>query len=109
MYANSLNVVLGIALVYAAILRPSLIAARPELLFVAAGGILVLAWLARRTDHHPWQNNVNMLLGVLLAATAALQLSHFPLAAFWMQFSVGTAVAVLAFWAALYRPGRAAS
>jgi hypothetical protein len=54
MYANSLNVVLGLALVYAAILRPSLIAARPELLFVAAGGILVLGWLARRTDHHPW-------------------------------------------------------
>jgi len=109
MYANSLNVVLGLALVYSAVLRPALIGARPQLLFVAAGGILALAWLARRSDHHPWQNNVNMLLGILLAAMAVLQLEHLPLAAFWTQFSVGSAVAVLALWAALYRPSRAAS
>jgi hypothetical protein len=69
----------------------------------------VLAWQARRNDHHPWQNSVNMLLGVLLAAMVVLQLNHFPVAAFWTQFSVGTTVAVLALWAALYRPDRAAS
>jgi uncharacterized membrane protein len=109
MYANFLNVVLGLALVYSAVLRPSLVAARPQLLFVVAGCILVLAWLARRSDHHPWQNNVNMLLGVLLAVMVVLQLRHFPVATFWTQFSVGSSVAVLALWAALYRPEKAAS
>jgi hypothetical protein len=108
MFANLFNVLLGVALVYSAVLRPSLIAARPRLLFVAAGCIFAAAWLARRSDHHPWQNNVNMLLAVFLAGVTALRLSYFPLAAFWSQFSVGTSVAVLALWAALYRPAESA-
>jgi len=104
MIANLFNVVLGIALVYAAVLRPSLVAGRPAVLFVAAACIFVAAGLARRSDHHPWQNNINMLLALLLAGITALRLSYVPLAAFWSEFSVGTSVAVLALWAALYRP-----
>lgn len=104
MVANLFNVLIGLALVYSAVLRPSLIAARPPLLFAAAACIFVAAWLARRTDNHPWQNNANMLLAVMLAGTTVLQLEHVPLAAFWSLFSVGTTVAVLALWAALYRP-----
>lgn len=104
MFANLFNVLLGLALVYAAVLRPSLTAGRPTLLFVAAACIVAAAWLARRRDYHPWQNNINMLLGVLLAGATALRLAHIPLAAFWSQFSVGSVVAVLALWAALYRP-----
>lgn len=104
MVANLFNVFVGLALVYSAVLRPSLISARPALLFVAAACIVVAAWLARRSDHHPWQNYTNMLLAVMLAGMTALQIEHIPLAAFWIQFSVGTTVAVLALWAALYRP-----
>jgi hypothetical protein len=104
MFANLFNVLLGLALVYSAVLRPSLMGARPTLLFAAAACIFVAAWLARRTDNHPWQNNANMLLAVMLAGITALQLEHIPLTAFWSQFSVGTTVAVLALWAALYRP-----
>lgn len=104
MFANLLNVVIGIALVYAAVLQPALVDRRPALLFAAAGVIGVAAWLARRSDYHPWQNNVNMMLALMLACVAALPLEHFPLATFWTQFSVGTMVAVLALWATLYRP-----
>ncbi len=104
MIANLFNVFVGLALVYLAVLRPSLIGARPALLLVAAACIVVAAWLARRSDTHPWQNYTNMLLAVMLAGMTALQLAHIPLTAFWTQFSVGTAVAVLALWAALYRP-----
>jgi uncharacterized membrane protein YdcZ (DUF606 family) len=104
MVANLLNVFIGLALVYSAVLRPSLLGARPTLLFVAAACIFVAAWLARRGDNHPWQNNTNMLLAVMLAGVTTLQLEHIPLSAFWIQFSVGTTVAVLALWAALYRP-----
>jgi hypothetical protein len=107
MSANLFNVLIGIALVYSAVLRPSLIATRPGMLFVAAACIFAAALVARRSDHHPWQNNVNMLLAVLLAGAAALRLSYFSMAAFWCQFSVGTIVAVLALWAALYRPTEA--
>ena len=104
MVANLFNVFVGLALVYSAVLRPSLIGARPGLLFATAACIFVAAWLARRSDHHPWQNDINMLLAVALAAMPALRFVHVPLAAFWSQFSVGTTVAVLALWAALYRP-----
>ena len=104
MVANLFNVFVGLALVYLAVLQPSLIGARPALLFVAAACIVGAAWLARRSDHHPWQNYTNMLLAVMLAGMTALQLEHIPLATFWIQFSVGTTVAVLALWAALYRP-----
>jgi hypothetical protein len=104
MVANLFNVFIGLALVYSAVLRPSLIGGRPMLLFAAAACIFVAAWLARRSDNHPWQNNANMLLAAMLAGLTALQLEHIPLATFWIQFSVGTTVAVLALWAALYRP-----
>ena len=104
MFANMFNVLLGIALVYVAVLQPSLVAGRPALLFVAAACMFAAAWLARRSDNDPWQNNINMLLAVVLAGITALRLEHVPLAAFWGQFSVGTTVAVLALWATLYRP-----
>lgn len=104
MVANLFNVVIGLVLVYSAVLQPSLIGARPTLLFAASACILVAAWLARRSDKDKWQNNINMLLAVMLAGMTALRFAHVPLAVFWSQFSVGTTVAVLALWAALYRP-----
>ncbi|MBS0366696.1 MAG: hypothetical protein JSR67_12825 [Proteobacteria bacterium] len=106
MVANLLNVLLGLVLVYSAVFRPTLFGDRPTLLFAAAACIAVAAWWARRSDHHPWQNYTNMLLGVMLAGMTALQLWHVPLTAFWIQFSVGTTVAILALWAALYRPAQ---
>jgi hypothetical protein len=79
------------------------------LVFVAAAVIGIAAWLARRSDHHPWQNNANMMLALMLAIVTALPLAQFPLASFWSQFSVGTMVAVLALWAALYKPPASSS
>jgi hypothetical protein len=104
MVANLFNVLLGLALVYVAVLQPSLTWNRPVLLLVAAALMFVAAWLARRSDHHPWQNNTNMVLAVLLPAVSALRAEHLPLAMVWSQFSIGTVVAVLALWAVLYRP-----
>lgn len=104
MIANLLNVVLGLTLVYVAVLAPWVTARRPALVAALAVIMFVAAWLARRSDYHPWQNNSNMLLTVLLALLAVLRLEQFPLAVFWTQFSVGTLVAVLALWALLYRP-----
>ena len=104
MIPNLYNVVLGLALVYAAILEPALTERRPSLLLVAAATMFVAAWIARRSDHHPWQNNVNLGLAALLVPESALRLGSVPLPAFWGQFAVGVVVAILALWAALYRP-----
>ena len=104
MIANLLNTLIGLGLTYAAILQPSLLAGRWWLLLIVAGVIFVAAWVARRSDFHPWQNNANMAVAVLLGLFAALTLGHFPVAQFWCGFWAGTIVAVLALWAALYRP-----
>ncbi len=109
MSANLLNVFIGLTLIYVAILQPRLLGGRP-LLFAAIGVLMfVVAWLARRSDHHPWQNNTNMLLALLLIVLALARVEQFPLASFWSVFWIGLIVAVLALWAALYRPNAAAS
>jgi hypothetical protein len=108
MIANLVNVVLGLALVYVAVLEPAATARRPALLLALAVIMFVAAWLARRGDHHPWQNNTNMVLAVLLALLALLHPAQFPLAVFWIQFSGGSLIAVLALWAALYHPAASA-
>ena len=97
MIANGYNVLLGLALVYIAVLQPSIAERRPVLLLIAAVTMFVAALVARRSDHHPWQNNVNLVLAALLGAASALRLQHAPQAAFWSLF-------FLALWAALYRP-----
>jgi hypothetical protein len=104
MIANLLNTLIGLGLTYTAILHPSLLEGRGWLLLIVAAIIFVTAWVARRSDFHPWQNNANMAVAALLALFAALALGHFPVAQFWGEFSTGTIVAVLALWAALYRP-----
>ena len=109
MSANFVNVVIGLALIYVAILQPILLGGRP-LLFAAIGVLMfVAAWLARRSDHHPWQNNTNMILALLLVVLALVRVERFPLASFWSVFWIGLIVSVLALWAALYRPSAATS
>jgi uncharacterized membrane protein HdeD (DUF308 family) len=104
MIPNLVNVLLGLILLYIAVLQPALTGDRPALLLGFAALIFAAAYLARRSDHHPWQNNSNMLLAIILAAVGILRLQHLPLALFWSQFSIGMIVAVLALWAVLYRP-----
>jgi len=108
MSANIVNVFIGLALIYVAILQPGVLGRWP-LLFAAVGVLtFVAAWLARRSDHHPWQNNTNMVLALLLVVLALARIDRFPLASFWSVFWIGLIVAVLALWAAIYRPNTAA-
>lgn len=104
MIANLVNTVLGLVLVYVSILQPELPRGRPLLIAVAGVVMLTAAWLARRSDHHPWQNSTNMMLAALLIVFAVLRIERFALISFWSLFWIGMIVAVLALWAALYRP-----
>jgi hypothetical protein len=104
MIPNLLNAILGIALVYCAILTPALMNGTASL--PAAGvGIVALGLWARHGDAVKWFNLVNIILGVallvLLAIGRALTAVH-PLVMFWWVFWVGIIVAVLAFWSVLY-------
>ena len=104
MIPNLLNTLIGIVLVYAAVLNPTLIAGHLHPLLVAGVVILVLAGWAMRSDHHPWQNTVSMLMAVLLGVLGVVPLTLYPIVTFWGVFWAGIIVAVMALWAALYRP-----
>ena len=104
MIPNIVNTLIGLFLVYAAVLNPSLVSGSVYPLLVLGIVILVLAGWAMRSDNDPWQNTLNMLMGVLLALLGVLPLSTYPIVTFWGVFWVGTTVAVMALWAAIYRP-----
>ncbi|MCE7902088.1 MAG: hypothetical protein DYH20_05345 [Gammaproteobacteria bacterium PRO9] len=104
MIPNLINFVIGLVLVYLAIFSPESITSGVGPLVIAAVVIFVLAFLARRSDHHPWQNTVNMGLAVILAGATMAQLAGLPSAEFWGAIWIGIAVSMLALWAALYKP-----
>ena len=104
MIPNLLNTLLGIALVYCAILAPGWI--NGNLWPMLGSGILValLAWWARAGDKLKWFNVANAILGIalVLLALASIAVKIPQLVMFWWVFWVGIIVAVLAFWSALY-------
>ncbi len=103
MISNGLNTLVGIALVYCAILAPRLMNGAASLL--AAGVVIIgLGYWARRSDKIKWFNLVNSILGaalVVLGIGRTLVVVD-PLVMFWWVFWVGIIVAVLAFWSVLY-------
>ncbi len=106
MIANLLNTLLGLWLVYVAVLDPAWASANAWKLPLAGVIVLLLALWARASDFRKWQSSANFVLGVLLVVLAALHwLDAAPrLVMFWGVFWPGILVAVLALWAALYRP-----
>lgn len=108
MIANLVNVVIGLWLSYVAIFfGPAGLVGRWSL-FAAALAIVALAIIARRRDYSRWQSSTNIVLGVLLLVLASTNLTvALPaLVLFWIELWIGLAVAVIALWAALYRPER---
>ncbi|MGH8042013.1 MAG: hypothetical protein ACREPN_08220 [Rudaea sp.] len=102
-----LNTLIGLALVYLSVLHLALIEGRVWHLLVAAVAIIVLSLWSRRGDAMKWFSTTTIVLGVLLLGFAIAQWTT-PIAhlfAFWCVFFDGILVAVLALWAALYRPG----
>lgn len=106
MAANLLNAVLGLWLVYVAVLDPAWAAHTHWRLPLAGGLVLALAVWARRSDYLKWPSMVNVVLGAALLVLAALKWEGAapPLVVFWGLFWPGLLVPIFALWAALYRP-----
>ena len=104
MIPNLLNIVLGLALVYCAILAPGWLSPAHWPLLAAGVVVAILAWWARSGDKLKWFNLTNALLGMALALLGVVSLAtEVPrLALFWWTFSVGIIVATLAFWSVVY-------
>ena len=105
MIPNLANTVLGLWLVYVAVLDPRW-GTKSWVLALAGVVVLVLALWARGSDYRKWQSSVNLVLGVVLILLAALDWAGLltPLALFWGVFWPGVLVAIFSLWAALYRP-----
>jgi hypothetical protein len=106
MIANLVSTLIGVALVYAAVLDPPLIGGDTITLFIAGFAVIGLALWARTSDSAGWFSSTNMAAGlgmVMIAALQAMKLAA-PLMTFWGVFWAGLIVAVVALWSALYRP-----
>jgi hypothetical protein len=105
MIPNLLNTLLGIALVYCAVLSPGLLSGSGWGLFVAGVAVIALALWARTADAIRWFNTTNIVLGVLLLILGVLLASTqlHSLLVFWSLFWIGSIVSVFALWAALYK------
>jgi hypothetical protein len=106
MIANGLNVLLGLWLIYIAVLDPAFVEKAPWRLAAMAVVVIVLAVAARPGDTLKWVSTTNVVVGVVMLVLAALRYAAAApdLLMFWGVFWAGTLVAVLALWAALYRP-----
>jgi hypothetical protein len=106
MIANILNTLIGLTLVYLAVLKPDFVDGRPLTLLIAGVVVAGLALWARAGDSMRWFSLTNMAMGAALLALSALQVltTVAPSLTFWGVFWSGMVTAVLALWAALYRP-----
>jgi hypothetical protein len=107
MIANAASILIGLWLVYRAVFStPAGNVGQTEL--IAAGVVVVLLALwARRTDVMNWHSSTNIVLGVLifLAGIAHSAFGLAPLVSFWIILLIGNAIAVIAMWSLLFRPG----
>ena len=107
MIANIVNTLLGLALVYSAILAPGPLG-QAWVPLASGVGIIGLALWARNTDRLMWFNLVNIVLGAaLLLLGIADNFTAVPaLIVFWWVFWVGIIVAIMALWSLLYAKER---
>jgi hypothetical protein len=109
MIGNVLNVLVGLWLAYSAIFANPAGNVNNLALAGSAVAVIVLALWARQTDRMLWQSGSEIVLGAILLVTAAAHWAFgmAPLVCFWIVLLGGIAVAILAMWSVLYRPGSA--
>lgn len=109
MIPNAVNAIIGIWLVYVAILDPAWgdRTSRVALTAIVIGGC---AMWARTTDFGRWQSNTTIALALALLVVTGLQAVGviWPLLRFWSLFWVGILVPIVSLWAVLYRPAATA-
>lgn len=99
--ANLINTVIGLGLVYVAILDPTLLVGRVWPMVILAAVIFVLGLISRRRDVQTWQSSTTLALAVGLFALGVLQIEPYRYLTFWGLFWFGILVANLALWGAI--------
>ena len=104
MVASLLNTLLGLWLVYAAVLDLALLEGSAWPLALAALALVALGLWAYSSDYLKWPGITNAVVGVVLLVlllSGARVLSH--ALTFWAAFWSGNIAGVLSLWSVLYR------
>ena len=103
MIPNLINTVIGLWLVYAAVINPAALGGRWAVLGSGIAVLLIAFW-AYRIDYLKWPATSAGVVGVGLAVYAGFQLFEpSGFVTFWVVLFAGIAVAVVSLWSALYR------
>lgn len=104
MIASALNTLLGLWLVYAAVLDPGVIENGPWVLGVSALALTALGTWACTNDYLKWPAITGIVVGagLLILAFSGLH-TLFPSLTFWATFWGGAVVGVLSLWSVFYR------
>jgi hypothetical protein len=105
MIANTVTVLIGLFLAFAAIFSAPPGEMNNPQLAVAAALVFSCAFFARRTDKMRWQSSTSFFLaGVLgLLAASRAYFGESLVSPFWIILLSGIALAIAALWAMLYR------
>jgi hypothetical protein len=104
MLASALNALLGLWLVYAAILDPALLRSGPWTLGISAAALLLLGVWAYRSDYLKWPGIAVIVIGIgLLAMVLSGARSISWQLTFWVTFWCGVVAGVLSLWSVFYR------
>lgn len=104
MIASAVNTLLGLWLVYAAVLDLRLLENGPWVLGISALALTALAIWACVSDYLKWPGITGIVIGVgllIFAVSGAHTLSHSL--TFWIAFWSGIVVGVLSLWSVFYR------
>ena len=102
--ANILNTLLGLGMVYIAILDLGVLAGKIWPMAVLAVVVFVLALFSRRHDVETWQSSTTMVVSVGLLGLALVLHQPWQYFTFWGLFWVGILVSTLALWGAIQGP-----
>ena len=106
MIPSALEGMLGLWLVWVAVLDPALIGSRTWIVGVSAIAIIVLAIVALFFDYLKWPAVTDIVVGVvLLAVSFTGTVIASPIFTFWMLFWAGSVVGTVSLWSVFYRHG----
>jgi hypothetical protein len=104
--ASLLNTLLGLWLVYAAVLDPAALHNRAWPLAASAAALLVLGFWAYRADYLKWPGISDVVVGLLLLVLLLSRaFGTSDVLVFWVVFWSGCIAGVVSLWSVFYRSG----
>jgi hypothetical protein len=106
MISSLLAALLGLGLVWVAVLDPALVESHGWIVGLSAVALLLLGLTALRVDYLKWPAVTDMLVGaILLILFFATAVVSFSLLTFWVLFWSGCVAGIVSLWSVFYRHG----